>query len=372
MHRIPPRLPHLYPTLRTSLAIAAQRSSCAHLATSSNLPPAQHIFNRSVKKRQRDRAALRKESRDVDYLKDEVADRLVDRLLIQKLPNDILVFTKDIKRRFSKVIDLGSGAGHIIKFVDSDMMDKLIMYDMSEKLLHRDKDIVYEVPTERIAGDEESLPFEENSVDAIMSSLSMHWVNDIPGTLIQAQRALKPDGVFLGAMFGGDTLYELRTSLQLAEIDREGGVSPHISPMTDVRDVANLLQRAGFNLITVDVDEIAVTYPSMFELMDDLRAMGESNAIAARKPYLSRDTLMAAAATYKEIYGNDDGSVPATFQVIYMIGWKPDPSQPKPLARGSGEVSFKELEQGLTAGKLKENRDGIVIGPPPGPPSGKK
>ncbi|KND03452.1 uncharacterized protein SPPG_00935 [Spizellomyces punctatus DAOM BR117] len=359
MHRIPPRLPYLYPLLRTSLTLAAQRSSCAHLATSSNLPPVQHIFNRSVKKRQRDRAALRKESRDVDYLKDEVADRLVDRLL-------------DIKRRFSKVIDLGSGAGHIIKFVDSDMMDKLIMYDMSEKLLYRDKDIEYEVPTERIAGDEESLPFEENSVDAIMSSLSMHWVNDIPGTLIQAQRALKPDGVFIGAMFGGDTLYELRTSLQLAEIDREGGVSPHISPMTDVRDVANLLQRAGFNLITVDVDEIAVNYPSMFELMDDLRAMGESNAIAARKPYISRDTLMAAAATYKEIYGNDDGSVPATFQVIYMIGWKPDPSQPKPLARGSGEVSFKELEQGLTAGKLKEDQDGIVIGPPPSPPSGKK
>ncbi|KAI8822243.1 S-adenosyl-L-methionine-dependent methyltransferase [Fimicolochytrium jonesii] len=309
------------------------RQGRAAFATASALPPTQQIFNRSVKKLQRDRAALRPESRDVDYIRDEVADRVVDRLL-------------DIKRRFSKVVDLGSGAGHIVKFAEKDMMDKLIMFDMSEKMLYRDKDVKYEVPVERIVGDEEWLPFEENSLDAVISSLSLNWVNDIPGTLIQIQRALKPDGLFIGAMFGGETLFELRTALQLAEIDREGGVSPHISPMTDSRDVAALLQRAKYNLITVDVDEIAVSYPSMFELMDDLRAMGESNAIMARKPFLSRDTLLAAAAAYKGIYGQEDGSIPATFQIIYMIGWKPDPSQPKPLPRGSQEVSFKSLEQG--------------------------
>ncbi|TPX56971.1 hypothetical protein PhCBS80983_g04158 [Powellomyces hirtus] len=349
-------------TRQRKLGLALSRGSVttvvprATYATPSTIPPTQQIFNRVVKKRQRDRAASRADSRDVDYLKDEVADRLVDRLL-------------DIKRRFSTVVDLGSGAGHIAKFVDKDMMDKLVMYDMSEKMLNRDNDVAtYEVPVERVVGDEETLPFESNSVDAIISSLSLHWVNDIPGTLIQAQRALKPDGVFIAALFGGETLYELRTAMQLAEIEREGGVSPHVSPMTDIRDVAALLQRAGFNLITVDVDEIAVGYPSMFELMADLRAMGESNAIAARKPYLSKDVLMAAAAAYKGIYGNEDGSIPATFQVIYMIGWKPDPSQPKPLARGSGEVSFKDLETGLKAVESTQDSDGIVIGPPPNPP----
>jgi NADH dehydrogenase [ubiquinone] 1 alpha subcomplex assembly factor 5 len=150
--------------------------------------------------------------------------------------------------------------------------------------------------------------------------------------LIQARRVLKPDGLFLGCLLGGDTLYELRTSLQLAQVEREGGISPHISPMTNVRDVGALLSRAGFNLTTVDVDEVCVSYPSMFELLEDLQGMGENNALIHRKSMIHRDTLLAASAIYKEVYGNkEEGSIPATFQVIYMIGWKPDPSQPKPL-----------------------------------------
>ncbi|KAI9096644.1 S-adenosyl-L-methionine-dependent methyltransferase [Phlyctochytrium arcticum] len=339
-------LPRLTPTLLRTRS----------LATTSSLPPTQYIFNRNAKRRQRDRSAVDvAASRDVDYLKDEVADRLVDRLL-------------DIKRRFPNVIDLGSGAGHIAKYLDTDLVQKLTMYDMSGRLLNRDPDRKYEVPVERIQGDEELLPFADDSVDCIMSSLSLHWINDIPGTLIQARKALKPDRPFLGAMFGGDSLYELRTSLQLAETEREGGISPHVSPMTEVKDVASLLQRAGFTLITVDIDEISVSYPSMFELIQDLRAMGESNAIVARKPYLSRDTLMAAGAIYKEIYGNEDGTIPATFQVIYMIGWKPDPSQPKPLPRGSGQISLKDLETGVLT---REEGDGVVIGPPPAVPKEK-
>ncbi|KAJ3087729.1 hypothetical protein HK102_010429 [Quaeritorhiza haematococci] len=300
--------------------------------------PPQHIFNRTVKRIQRDRAALNVErSRTADYLKDEVADRMVDRLL-------------DIKRRFGTVLDLGAGAGHVAKFLDGGMLDKLVMTDMSEKLLYRDADRQYAVPVERMIVDEEFLPFEENTFDAIISSLSLHWVNDLPGTLIQVRRCLKPDGAFLGCMFGGDTLYELRTALQLAEIEREGGLSPHVSPMTDLRDVGSLLARAGLTLTTIDTDEIVVNYPSMFELMEDLQAMGESNAIAARKPHLTRDTLMAASAIYKEIYGNSDGTIPATFLIINMIGWKPDPSQPKPAERGSGTVSLKTLNELSSAG----------------------
>lgn len=210
----------------------------------------------------------------------------------------------------------------------------------TEALLNRDKGRQYEVPVTRKVVDEEALPFEENSLDAVMSSLSLHWVNDLPGALIQIQRALKPDGVFIGAMLGGDTLYELRlvvrsfglasplkfkivpmprTSLQLAEMERQGGLSARVSPMTDVRDVANLLSRANFNLTTVDMDEIRVNYPSMFELLADLQLMGETNAVLLRKPYLRRDTLLAASAIYNELYANEDGSVPATFQVLYMV-----------------------------------------------------
>ncbi|KAJ2997069.1 NADH dehydrogenase [ubiquinone] 1 alpha subcomplex assembly factor 5 [Globomyces sp. JEL0801] len=156
------------------------------------------------------------------------------------------------------------------------------------------------VETERVVGDMEQLPFEENTFDAVVSSLSLHWVNDLPGTLIQFNKALKPDGVFLGAIFGGDTLYELSGK--------------------DKWDISSYISY-------VDVDEVVVNYPSMFELMEDLQAMGESNALLRRylvsidfrKHHVSKDVFMAAAAAYKAIYGNKDGSIPATFQVIYMV-----------------------------------------------------
>jgi len=206
-------------------------------------------------------------------------------------------------------------------------------------------DVEITVEVERVHADEENLlqTIQPNSQEAIVSCLSLHWVNDLPGVLIQIKEALQPDGLFLGAMLGGETLFELRTALQLAEVDREGGISPHISPMTDTRDVSNLLGRAGFTLLTVDIDEVKVAYPSIWELMDDLRDMGESNAVIGRRHVIHRDTLAAASAIYKELHGNDDGTIPATFQVIFMIGWKPAPSQPKPLQRGSGQTHLKEV-----------------------------
>ncbi|KAF9435705.1 hypothetical protein BGZ76_005696 [Entomortierella beljakovae] len=306
------------------------------------VPSAFQVFDRAAKQAQKERAASNVElSRQVDYVKDEVAFRVVDRLL-------------DIKRSFNEVVELGSGCGHIAKHVDSDMMKKLIMCDMSESMLNRDKDIEYEVPIERRVVDEENLPFPENSLDCVVSSLSMHWINDLPGAMIQIQRSLKPDGVFIAGLFGGDTLYELRTSLQLAELDREGGISPRVSPMADSRDLGSLLSRAGFTLTTVDVDEVTVNYPSAIELMEDLRAMGESNAIINRRGYLSRDTMLAASAIYKEMYGNPDGSIPATFQILYMIGWKPAPTQFKPLERGTAKISLKDhLENDANSEKSK-------------------
>ncbi|CAG8765069.1 33995_t:CDS:2, partial [Gigaspora margarita] len=175
--------------------------------------------------------------------------------------------------------------------------------------------IILLVEVERIVVDEESLPFEENSLEAVISNLSLHWVNDLPGTMIQIQRSLKPDGVFIASMFSGDTLFELRTSMQLAELEREHGVSPRVSPMIDIRDVGSLLSRSGFTLTTIDVDDIIVNYPTMFELIIDLKAMGE------------------------KLHGNPDNTIPATFQ----IGWKPDISQSKPKPRGSAKMSLKDV-----------------------------
>ncbi|KAI9248649.1 S-adenosyl-L-methionine-dependent methyltransferase [Sporodiniella umbellata] len=297
----------------------------------SSAPSSFHVFDRYAKRLQKDRAALNVEnSRTVDYLKDEIAARVADRFL-------------DIKRELGTVVDLGSGCGHIAKHATPDMMKKLIMCDMSEKSLYRDEDIKYEVPVERLQVDEETLPFSENSLDTVVSSLSLNWVNDLPGTLIQIKNSLKPDGVFLGAMFGGDTLFELRTSLQLAEMERESGVSPRVSPMADSSDMSRLLTRAGFSLPTVDVDEIQVNYPSIFELMEDLKAMGESNAVITRRPFLKRDTLLSAASIYKELHGNPDGTIPATFQIIYLIGWKPSDDTPQAKKRGSANASLKDI-----------------------------
>ncbi|KAJ2816332.1 hypothetical protein IWW50_006537, partial [Coemansia erecta] len=245
------------------------------------------VFDRNAKRMQRDRAASRATtSREVDYLRDEVAARVADRLL-------------DIKRRYHTVVELGAGCGHLAKAVDDDMMDKLIMCEMSPLALNRDRDTQYDVDVERRVMNEEMPRFEDESLDAVVSSLAMHWVNDLPGMLIQVRKALVPDGVFIGAMLGGDSLFELRTSLQLADIERDGGIAARVSPLTSSRDVGSLLSRAGMTLSTVDVDDIVVNYPSMLHLISDINAMGEGNAVVQRLPSIKRDTLLAASAIYK-------------------------------------------------------------------------
>ena len=300
------------------------------------------IFNKLSKIAQKTRIATNPISSQSDYLKFEVAGRIVDRML-------------DINRQFETVLDIGSGPGHIYKQVDTDMITKkLYQLDNSKPLLFRDCEqdckIENRVETERIVGDLESLPFEDDKFDLICSNLSLHWCNDLVGNLIQIKNKLVPDGVFIGTLFTTDTLFELRfwlslifrTVMQLCDIERKGGISPHISPMVQHQQVGSLLQRAGFNLVTVDVDEIVVNYPSMFELMEDLRGMGESNCMNDRA-FTSKEYLMSCAAAYKELYGKED-FIPATFQMVYVIGWKPDASQPKALERGTATKSFKELD----------------------------
>lgn len=289
-----------------------------------------NVFDRKAKRLQRDRAAVAEDSDLYDYLKDEFGYRLSDRLY-------------DIKRKFNVAVELGSGKGLATRNIYSDMVDMLYQCEFSLKTLERSHTSP-EVPTYKLIVDEESLPFRDNSLDLVFSSLSLHWVNDLPGCFKQVQRALKNDGVFLGSMLGGETLYQLRVSLQLAETEREGGFSAHISPFTDVQDLGNLLSRAGFTMLTIDIDEITINYPTMYELMYDLKGMAENNCSWSRRPVLHRDTMIAAAAIYQAMYGNDKG-VPATFQVINFIGWKPDPTQPKAAERGSGEVSLKDLDK---------------------------
>ncbi|KAI1095345.1 S-adenosyl-L-methionine-dependent methyltransferase [Rostrohypoxylon terebratum] len=314
-------------------------------------PPVHQVFNRRTKWLQKERAAADlQHSRITGYVKDEVAIRLCNRLL-------------DIKRSYPKVLDFGANACHIawaLTRPDPDpdgpqpvsepiatRIGHLLAVDSSQTMLYRDADLPYNNDiniTRQVIPDEETLPFEADSFDLVLSSLSMHWINDLPGVLAQINNILKPDCAFMGAMLGGDTLFELRTSLQLAETERRGGISPRVSPLADVRDVGGLLQRAGFKMLTVDVEDIVVDYPNTFALMEDLRAMGEGNAVLGREMGpIPRDVLLANDAIYRELHGNEDGTIPATFRIIYMIGWKESADQAKPLPRGSGEINLKDI-----------------------------
>ncbi|MBX9453721.1 MAG: methyltransferase domain-containing protein [Mesorhizobium sp.] len=197
----------------------------------------------------------------------------------------------------------------------------------------------------------ETLPFEPESVDLVVSLYALQDMNDVPGMLVQIRRALRPDGLFLGCMAGAGTLGELREALLAAETELHGGASPRVSPFTDVRDAGALLQRAGFALPVADLETVTVRYDSMFALMRDLRAMGATNALAgrSRKP-ATRALFMRAAEIYAERFSDPDGRIRATFSTIWLSGWAPHSSQQKPLKPGSATVSLAKV--------LGEEKDG--------------
>lgn len=187
------------------------------------------------------------------------------------------------------------------------------------------------------------------SIDLVVSALAFQFVNDLPGVLAQIERALKPDGLLLAAMIGGDTLTELRQSFAAAEAEIEGGVSPRVAPFADLRDVGALLQRAGFALPVTDVDRIIVRYDSAFALMKDLRAMGAANVLTERRRTPTRRaTLLRMAQVYAERFADADGRIRATFDVIWLSGWAPHESQQQPLKPGSAKASLAEAVKGLT------------------------
>lgn len=203
-----------------------------------------------------------------------------------------------------------------------------------------------------IDGPLDILPITHESLDLVVSLLALQTVDDLPGTLVQIRRALKPDGLFIACLLGGDTLTELRQSFLEAETLIEGGASPRVAPFADLRDCGSLLQRAGFALPVTDVDRVVVRYQNPFGLMQDLRAMGASNPLAERqrKP-LRRATLMKAAEIYADRFSDSDGRVRATFEIVWISGWSPHESQQKPLKPGSAKMSLAEGLKGASSRK---------------------
>ncbi|TVR06046.1 MAG: methyltransferase domain-containing protein [Salinarimonadaceae bacterium] len=208
-----------------------------------------------------------------------------------------------------------------------------------------------------IVADEEALPFAHERFDLATSLLSLQAVNDLPGALVQIRRALKPDGLFVGCLLGGASLTELRQSFMEAEAEVEGGASPRVAPFVDVRELGGLLQRAGFALPVTDVEPVTVRYADPFALMRDLRAMGLTNALVARRRTpLRRATLMRAAAIYAERFADPDGKLRATFELVWLSGWAPHESQQKPLRPGSAKARLADALGGREFGAGEKAR----------------
>lgn len=273
------------------------------------------VFDRGVLRQRRERAA--RAWGPQAFLKQEIAARLVERL-------------DDVRRRFALALDLGCHGDEVATaLAERGVVDRLVRSDLALGFARR-------AAGPAVVADEERLPFAAQRFDLVLSAMDLHWVNDLPGTLIQIGRILRPDGLFLGAMLGGGTLAELRQALAGAESEIEGGLSPRVSPFADLRDAAGLLQRAGFALPVADSETIEVEYPDPFALMDELSSMGESNLVGERRRgFMRRATLMRAAEIYGERFSAPSGAIVARFEVLFLHGWAPHASQQRPLKPGA-------------------------------------
>ncbi len=272
------------------------------------------IFDRQRIRANRDRAA--RHAKNHAFLHEWAARTTVSRL-------------DDIKRDFPLALIIGAQGS--APFRQHKKIGAAITMDLSAPHLQNHDGL-------RLQGDEEALPFAPDSFDLVASPLVLHNVNDLPGALLQIRQSLKPDGLFLAAMLGGETLHELRGVMMEAETTMRGGISPRIAPFADKPQAGALLQRAGFNLPVVDSEIVTVTYDNAFKLMRDLRLMGEGNAILRRdKTFAGRALFMETARLYQERFAEPDGRIRASFEIIFMIGWAPHESQQKPLRPGSAQ-----------------------------------
>ncbi len=298
----------------------------------------QAIFDRALLARRRARAA--RDIRAHDFL-------------LRRASEDIEMRLGAVMREFPLALNLGAHHGVLTRMLRNDRrVGRIISTDPCAPLLKQ-------CDGARALCEEDMLPFANGSFHLAVSGLALHLVNDLPGALIQIRRALKPDGLFLAAVLGGRTLTELREALSVAEEEIDGGVSPRVAPFGDVRAYGALLQRAGFALPVTDADVVDVTYASPFDLMREIRAMGASNMLTARrKQPLKRAVLMRAVEIYGERFAAPEERICATFEIIHLTGWAPDPSQPKPLRPGSATARLAD------ALGTQERSSGEKAGPP--------
>ena len=298
--------------------------------------PSPLIFDRLLLRARRRRAAA---AGAETFLLDRVAADLAERLTA-------------VLRRFHLTLDLGT-PGDALRAALAGVPSVGTVISARTALPENEAST-----TPFVVADEEALPFGPAAFDLVVSALSLQFVNDLPGALVQIRRVLKADGLFVAALAGGDTLTELRQSFAAAESEIEGGISPRVVPFADVRDLGALLQRAGFALPVTDVDRITVRYDSVFALMHDSRRMGATNAlIDRRRVSLKRATLMRMAEIYAERFADADGRLRATFEIVWLSGWAPHPSQQQPLKPGSAQkrlaeaLGSREISTGEKAGR---------------------
>jgi SAM-dependent methyltransferase len=273
----------------------------------SNPPAAPVLFDRALLRARQQRALMQGA---VTFLLDRIAEDMAERL-------------NAVVRDFKNAAEVGTPGEQVSRAL-AGRFDRYARVDLPER-------------------ESEPLPLEAQSLDLVVSALAFQFVNDLPGVLAQISRALRPDGLLMAAMIGGDTLTELRQSFAAAEAELEGGVSPRVAPFADLRDVGALLQRAGLALPVTDVDHVVVRYDSAFGLMQDLRRMGATNILLERRRMPTRRaTMLRMAEIYRERFADPDGRVRSTFDIIWLSGWVPHENQPKPLKPGSAKASLAE------------------------------
>lgn len=288
-------------------------------------PSPPQIFDRD--KLRRRRQAFARHYQDYDFLRARVSSDLETRVA-------------DTPRIFETMLELGGSDGGLSRtLLGQNRTKSAIVSDTADLFLNA----AAAGGLEAIFADEEALPFEPGRFDLVVSPLTLHWVNDLPGALVQIRRVLKPDGLFLGALFGAGTLAELREVMSEAETELTGGLSPRLSPLPGLRDMAGLLQRAGFALPVVDRDTVTVRYKTPEAMLRDLKGMGERAAFVrgVSRP-LPRRVLARAMDLYKERFSDPDGRVRATFEIVHLSGWAPAPGQPQPLKPGSARASMAD------------------------------
>lgn len=258
--------------------------------------------------------------------------------LLQRVAEDIAERLQIVQRDFPNAINVGAHHGLVSRAIRSlDNIGMVIDVEGTQELLQR-----CDGPS--VIGDEEALPFSDGQLDLAVSGLALQFVNDLPGTLVQIRRALKPDGLFLAGLMGGETLKELRHAWLIAEEEISGGASPRVLPFVDVRQLGGLAQRAGFALPVADSDVVEVTYSTPLALMHDLRAMGASNVLTGRRRVpVTKRLLQRVCEVYADLFALSDGRVPATFEILMLTAWVPDESQPKPLKPGSAQISLTKV-----------------------------